>query len=148
MTGLDELFQPTLGFDEYLEKRMTEFFGTTPAPPARGITHKPLGIKLDVSETDKEYSVVGELPGVEKQDIQVHLEDHLLTIEAERKEEKEETTRSYHLKERSFGNISRSIRFPADVDIAEPSAQFENGVLRITIEKKEKNETRRKIEIQ
>ena len=90
---------------------------------------------IDVSETDTEMTVDAELPGVEENDIDVTLTDNLLTIRGEKKQEKEEKKKDYHLTERSYGSFSRSMTLPFDADPAKIKASFKDGVLTITLPK-------------
>ncbi len=90
---------------------------------------------IDVSETDKEVTVEAELPGVDEKDIDVTLTDNLLTIKGEKKQEKEEKKKDFHLTERSYGSFSRSMTLPFDADPGKIKAAFKDGVLTITLPK-------------
>jgi len=90
---------------------------------------------IDVSETDKALEVTAELPGVEEKDIDVTLSDGLLTIKAEKKAEKETKEKTYHLVERSYGAFRRTLSVPFDADPNKVEAQFEKGVLKVTLPK-------------
>ncbi len=71
---------------------------------------------VDVSETDGEYQIKAEIPDVKKEDVRVTVEDGVLTIQGERKQEKEEKGKKYHRIERSYGNFVRSFTLPDFVD--------------------------------
>lgn len=101
---------------------------------------------FDVSESDKEYSVVAELPGIEEKDLEVTLSDGILTIKGEKKQEKEEKGETYHRIERRYGSFQRSFRMPEHVEFEKIDAMFKDGVLRLTIPKSEEHEVK-KIEI-
>jgi len=90
---------------------------------------------IDVSETDKSLEVTAELPGVEEKDIDVTLSDGLLTIKAEKKSEKESKDKTYHLVERSYGAVRRTISVPFDADPSKVEARFDKGVLKVTLPK-------------
>jgi len=90
---------------------------------------------IDVSETEKELTVEAELPGVDEKDIDVTLTDNMLTIKGEKKQEKEEKKKDYHLTERSYGSFSRTMTLPFDADPAKIKAAFKDGVLKITLPK-------------
>jgi HSP20 family protein len=90
---------------------------------------------MDVSETDKAIEIVAELPGLEKKDVELNLADNLLTIRGEKKSEREEKNKDYHLVERSFGSFSRSIQLPQGVNAEDVSAEIANGVLKVTVKK-------------
>ncbi len=92
---------------------------------------------LDVSETDTDYIVKVEVPGIDPKDIDISLMNHLLTIKGEKKQEKEEKDENYHLIERSYGSFTRSIRLPSQVQTDKINATYKNGVLKITLPKTE-----------
>jgi HSP20 family protein len=90
---------------------------------------------LDFSETADTYTVRIEIPGLEPKDVQVTLQDNVLTVKGEKKEEiKKEDERFYRL-ERSHGMFSRSLRLPAPVDGAKVNAIFKSGLLTVTVPK-------------
>ncbi|MDH3662676.1 MAG: Hsp20/alpha crystallin family protein [Alphaproteobacteria bacterium] len=91
--------------------------------------------QIDVSETDADVTIEAELPGVDEKDIDVTLTDNLLTIKGEKKQEKEEKNKDYHLTERSYGSFSRSMTLPFDADPKKIRAKFDAGVLKITLPK-------------
>ena len=91
--------------------------------------------RIDVSETDSEIRIEAELPGVEEKDVEVVLSNGRLTIKGEKKQEKEEKKKDYHLVERSYGSFARSIGLPFEVDPGQIKASFAKGVLQITVPK-------------
>jgi HSP20 family protein len=93
---------------------------------------------VDVSETDGEYQIKAEIPDVKKEDVKVTLEDGVLTIQGERKFEKEEKGKKYHRVERSYGSFVRSFTLPDLVDEANVKAEFKDGVLNLKLPKSEK----------
>ncbi len=98
--------------------------------------------QVDVSETDKEISLTADLPGVDEKDIKVTLDRDILTIEAEKNEEKDEKDKQYHLSERRFGKFTRSFRLPeSGVKEDDIKASFKNGVLKLTLPKTEPAES-------
>jgi HSP20 family protein len=90
---------------------------------------------LDVQESDAEYLVKADLPDMTKENVKVGIEDGVLTIEGERKQEKEETTKKYHRLERAYGKFVRRLTVPSDVDEAKVAAEFKNGVLNVHLPK-------------
>ncbi|RME93221.1 MAG: Hsp20/alpha crystallin family protein [Verrucomicrobia bacterium] len=92
---------------------------------------------VDISENRKGYTIRVEVPGVEKEDLSVTVEDDTLVIAGEKKQEKEEDEGGYHCVERSYGAFRRLISLPADADQDKLEARFRNGVLTITIPKVE-----------
>lgn len=90
---------------------------------------------VDVAEKDKEYEVTAELPGMDEKNIEVKLSDGLLTIRGEKREEKEEKQKDYHLSERRYGSFERSFRLPEGVDEEKITASFAKGVLKVVLPK-------------
>ncbi|QOZ28495.1 Hsp20/alpha crystallin family protein [Bradyrhizobium sp. CCBAU 51753] len=91
--------------------------------------------RMDVSETDKTIEICAELPGLETKDVQLNLADNTLTIRGEKKSEREEQNKDYHLVERSFGAFSRSVALPEGVKAEDVSAEIARGVLKVTVKK-------------
>lgn len=99
--------------------------------PARAAGWSPA---IDVSETETEYVVHLEAPGVEKDDIKAELDDGVLTISGEKKSEIKEESKERYIVERSYGKFTRKLRFN-DIDSEKISATFKNGVLEVTLSK-------------
>jgi HSP20 family protein len=91
--------------------------------------------RLDISETETEFKVSAELPGMEEKDIQIRLEKDTLVLSGEKKSESEEKDKTYHRVERSYGSFERVIPFDTQLDEDKVSAVFKNGVLTITLPK-------------
>lgn len=94
-----------------------------------------LAPRVDISETETAMEVTAELPGVEDGDINVTLTNDVLSIKGEKKVEKEDKTKDYHLVERSYGLFQRAIPVPFDVDPGKVEAKFEKGILKVTLPK-------------
>jgi HSP20 family protein len=94
--------------------------------------------KMDVSETDKEFKISAELPGMDEKDIDVSVSNEVLTIKGEKKAEKEEKKPNYYRMERSYGTFQRSIPLPIEVEKDKVQASFKKGVLNIILPKSEK----------
>lgn len=101
---------------------------------------------FDISESDTEYSVVAELPGIDEKDLDVTLTDGILTIKGEKKQETEEKDETYHRIERRYGSFQRSFRMPDGVQGDKIDATYKDGVLKLMIPKSETSEVK-KIEI-
>jgi len=91
--------------------------------------------KVDVSETTDAVIVKAEIPGMEAQDIQVTLQENVLSITGDKKLEKEEKDARYHRVERTHGAFARTVRLPAGVEAGKVNAAFKNGVLTVTMPK-------------
>jgi len=128
-----ELFRPL--FEEFLSTGSdgSRFSNLMKAPPA------------DVAETDREIRVVIEMPGIRSEDLNVDLENNILTIRGEKREERRESNEksTWHLTERRYGQYSRSFVLPRDVEQDGIEARFNNGVLTVTIPKSERARRRR-----
>ena len=95
--------------------------------------------KVDITENDSDYSIEADLPGLEKKDIRIIVEDGVLTISGEKKHEKKERKKGrYGFYERSYGSFSRSFALPENVDEKSIHANYKNGLLELTIKKTEK----------
>ena len=94
--------------------------------------------KVDVTENEKEFRISAELPGMDDKDIDVSLQNDMLTIRGEKKEEKEDKGKDYYRMERSYGSFSRTIPLPVEVETDKVDAKFKKGVLTITLPKTEK----------
>jgi HSP20 family protein len=100
--------------------------------------------ETDVIETEREIRVVTEMPGLKRENIEVDVENNVLTVRGEKREERTEGEQGrFHLAERRYGTFSRSFVLPRDVDADSIQARFDDGVLTVTIPKSEKARRRR-----
>jgi HSP20 family protein len=129
-----DIWEPLSSLRRDMERVFEDFsrdFGWGP-PVTAGMAVAP---RVDVSETDTEIKLEAELPGVDEKDVEVVLSDGRLTIKGEKKQEKEEKKKDFHLVERSYGSFARSIALPFEADPDQVKAKFANGVLTITVPK-------------
>jgi HSP20 family protein len=103
---------------------------------------------MDVSETDNEVRIQAELPGVSESDVEVSLNEDVLTIRAEKKQERKEEREGVYLNERAFGTFQRSLRLPFHVQPDQVQARFQNGVLSVILPKTQPQEQSRRIQVQ
>ena len=113
--------------------RLFESFGRDVGWPTAGVS--AMAPSIDVSETESELKIDADLPGVDEKDVDVAITDNVLTIKGEKKAEKEEKKKDFHLVERSYGSFSRSLTLPFAVDPSKAKATFKNGVLSISLPK-------------
>ncbi len=91
--------------------------------------------KVDISEDEAAFHIDAELPGIEKENIGLNIEDDVLTIKAERKQESEEVKKNYHRVERAYGSFSRSFNLGEAINQENINADFNNGILHVTLPK-------------
>ncbi len=103
--------------------------------PLRRLSGGDLIPAVDIKEQDNSYLISAELPGMEDKDIAVEVQDDLLVLRGEKRAEREEKDKGYHLTERSYGSFTRSFRLPPDADAGKASASFGKGVLNISVPK-------------
>jgi HSP20 family protein len=93
---------------------------------------------VDIGESEREYLIHVELPEVKKEDVKVSVQEGVLTIHGERKQEKEEKGKQYHRVERSYGSFARSFTVPDGVDETKVTAEFKDGMLNLHLPKSER----------
>jgi len=104
---------------------------------------------VEIHEKDNEYKIKAELPGVKKENLEIDIDKNHVSISAKKQEEHVEDTKSCRKSEFKYGDFSRVIYFPQEINIEETNAKLENGILCITAPKmKKENEETRKLEIQ
>ena len=125
---------------EDMSDRLNRIFSR---PSAQTNENEPMMVadwvpSVDVNESDGEYQIRAEIPDVKKDDVKVTLEKSVLTIQGERKQEKEEKGRKYHRVERTYGSFIRSFALPDLVEEEKVKAEFKDGVLHLRLPKSEK----------
>src|SRR5271157_5955613 len=111
-------------------------------------TNRPWAPAVDIYETENELVLKADLPDVDLKDIDVRVENQTLTIAGERKFEQQESGKGYHRIERNYGTFVRSFSVPNSFDTETIAAEFKNGVLSVTLPKKEAAKPRQvKVEV-
>lgn len=124
-------------FDRFFDElSLPSFFGE----------ERILAPAFDISETEKEYVITGEIPGIDVKDLDVTLSDGRLTIKGEKKQEKEEKDENYHRVERHYGSFQRSFGIPENIETDKLEATYKDGILKLTLPKSEVREAK-KIEV-
>lgn len=127
-----ESLHPLVNFHERMNRLFDDLWRDFDMPALMPISS--LGFpRVEMSETDKEVKVEAELPGLDEKDIELLLQDGVLTIRGEKRDEKEDTGR--HVTERYYGQFERRIALPAEVQEEQASATFKKGVLMVTLPK-------------
>ena len=93
--------------------------------------------RVDITETDKEFVIKAEIPDVKKDDVKVTIDKGVLTIQGEKKMEKEEKGKKFHRVERQYGSFTRSFTLPGNINESKIKASFQDGTLNIQIQKTE-----------
>ena len=104
-----------------------------------------MNVSMDVAETDHAYEVKLDLPGLKPDEVDIHLENNMLTVRGERKSETEEKdeNKQFHRLERYSGSFARSVSLPTSINEEETAAEFKDGVLKIVIPKSEESKPRK-----
>jgi HSP20 family protein len=126
-----DIFGELTRMQQEMNRFFDEFFGDRRSELAEG-EWLPA---VDVSETETEIVVRAELPGLIQEDIELSLQDNVLTLKGEKKPEKKEQKESYHRTERSYGSFTRAVTLPANVEQSKVQAAFKDGILKITLPK-------------
>ena len=137
-------WDPFRGMDTF-ERRMRNIFGDVLDRPTREAllrVTQERGTMLwaptvDIIEHEGEIEVKAELPEMDEKDIEIKIEDNVLTLSGEKKLEHEDKKENYHLIESSYGKFTRAFTLPGHVDQEKIKAKYEKGVLKITMPKKE-----------
>lgn len=133
MTRTRSLFPFGPFWDDLFQNR----FGTA------GNEEAQLRPALNVAESEDAITVTIELPGIDREDVTVSIEDGVLTVSGEKKASAERKEDSYHVVERRFGSFSRTLTLPNTISAEDSDARFENGLLTISLPKHERVKPRR-----
>src|SRR5689334_4086494 len=111
-------------------------------------TGRPWSPAVDIYETENDLVLKADVPGIDLKDIEVRVENQTLTVKGERQFEQEEQAKGYHRIERSYGGFVRSFSVPPTVDTEKVAAEYKNGVLTVSLPKKEAAKPRQvKVEV-
>src|ERR1700682_656872 len=120
-----------------LQDRVNRLFRETQGNSQdESLTSSSFAPAVDVYEDEHNVTLKIEVPGIDEKDIDVRIQDNTLTVHGERKIEKEEKEENYRRVERQYGTFTRSFTLPSSVDPAQVNAQYDNGVLKISLAKK------------
>lgn len=132
-----DVFSDLTGMQQEMNRLFDEFFGESRADEGSWLP------AVDVSETDNEMIIRAELPGMAQEDIELNLQENVLTLKGEKKKEEQEEQENFHRVERSYGGFSRTLTLPANVKAEQIQASFKDGVLLITLPKAEEAKTKK-----
>jgi HSP20 family protein len=108
----------------------------SPEGPEEALTTTSFAPPVDIYEDEHTLALKIDVPGIEENDMDVHIENNTLTVHGERKIEKEEKEENFRRVERQYGSFTRSFTLPGSVDTGQVSARYDKGVLRIDLAKK------------
>jgi len=123
--------------------RLFNEFAKTMGFPSLEIGESPVALtgyewpRVDISETDDNIQITADLPGVDKDDVEISIRDNTITIRGEKKQEEEEKGEGFYKIERSYGTFQRSFYLPSEIEEDKVEASFKDGVLKITLPKTE-----------
>lgn len=126
---------------EDISNRLNTIFGNPPVKAESGPERLAMADWtpfVDISETETAYLIKGEIPGVKKEDVSISIENGMITMRGERRQEKEEKGEKFHRIERSYGNFMRSFHIPDDADESAVKAEFKDGLISVTLPKSDK----------
>jgi HSP20 family protein len=157
-------YPPLMSLRQQVDRLFDDFLDEDWMMPSTGLSRiwdlpliKPRGIDMrrlmesprtDMSESEKEYELSVELPGMSEKDVEVTVKDNMITLKGEKKSERETKEKDYHIAERSYGSVRRTFSMPPDVDTNKVKASFSKGVLTVHLPKtKEAASKPQKIEV-
>jgi HSP20 family molecular chaperone IbpA len=136
---------------EDMENRMRKMFENVLTPYDSDFLAQPIGFlpATDIVETEDQLVLTAELPGLEKKDVEITVDEGVLTLRGEKFEEKkEDEDKKFHLFERTYGSFQRSFTLPRGVDAGKITAEFDKGVLKVFLPKTAEAKVKgRKVEI-
>ncbi len=133
-------FQDLLTIQDRINTLFEDTLGLKDDQALASTTWRPL---VDIFEDDQAIVIKAELPEIDEKDIQIDLDNNLLTIKGERKLESEEKKENYHRVERFYGSFQRTFELPATVDREGIAASYDKGVLKVTLPKKEESKPKK-----
>jgi HSP20 family protein len=139
-------WEPFRGIDDIFDRLGPAAFGRWPKLPGSSSQFE-WAPAADISESEKEYLVKAELPGVKREDVKLTIDDGVITIAGERRQEKEEKDEKQHRVERFYGTFTRSFTLPENVEEKAIRAESKDGVLYVHLPKKAKAEKPRTVQI-
>ncbi len=135
MTGLMRSGHSCRTLRGEMDRLFDSFYGIAPAKEESG--GSVWAPAVDVCEDENSFFIAAELPGIDRESIDLEVENNVLSIKGERKLEKKEEGESYHFVERSYGSFYRRFSLPKNVDTEGIGAEYKDGVLKISIPKKD-----------
>jgi HSP20 family protein len=133
----EDIFRPFRELQREIDRLFDDFFRTEVRP-----VKEFFAPDMDVYETDNEVVIEVEIPGIDRKDVKITVEENILKISGEKKVEREQKGKNYYYVERSAGKFERAIKLPDYVDAEKIKAEYKNGVLTIRVPKKEERKSK------
>jgi HSP20 family protein len=130
-------FRDMVSIQDEMNRLFDDFFGRVPSRFDTELSRSEWIPSVDISETKDEIVVRAEVPGMKKDDIKITLQDNVLMLTGERKQEKEEKETNYYRMERAYGSFVRSFNLPTVVQADKIKASYKDGILNIALPKAE-----------
>lgn len=124
-----------LSIQDEMNRLFDRFFIRSPWEEQEGLDAINWSPSMDISETDNEFVVSAELPGLKREDIHITYTNGILKIEGERKKDKEEKDTNFHRVERVYGKFCRTFQLPSQIKNDKINADFKDGILKINLPK-------------
>ena len=128
-------FKDVVSIQDEMNRLFDDFFGRPVL--MTGWTEGVWNPTVDVSEDKDNVIIKAEMPGLSKEDVKISIQDNVLTLKGEKKQEKEEKDKNYHRIERNYGSFCRSFQLPTSVKSDKVKASYKDGVLSVTLPKTE-----------
>jgi len=136
-----DMYDPWGDFKK-LQNEINSLFDFDRFPATTGLFDRSFSPALDVIENSQDFTVKCELPGLDQKDIDVSIASNVLTIKGQKKDEREEKKGKYYKKESWSGSFQRTLPLPASIENDKIQAEFKEGILTITLPKKEEARTK------
>lgn len=125
-----------------LQRSINDLFNLDHYPSTTGLFDRSMSPAVDVVEGESEFNVTCELPGIDKKEIDISFAANVLTIKGQKREEKEDKKGKYFKKEIVSGSFQRTLSFPDSVDGDKIKANLKDGILKLTLPKREESKTK------
>ena len=136
MSNLTKYRKPMTMLKE-LENTLFDLFSDRDLTTNKSLNMGNWSPTVNISESDKEYKLTAEIPGMSEEDLEIYVDDHKVTLAGTKKQEKEDEEEDYYHYERSFGRFRRSFSLPCTIDSEHVAATYKEGVLKINLPKTE-----------
>jgi len=128
-------FRELIGLQEEMNRLFTDYSRRSPEDMESGLY--PWFPLVDISENENEIFVSAEIPGMNKEDIKINLQENVLTLKGEKRQEGDDQKKNFHRIERTYGSFERSFSLPTSIQVDKVKATYKDGLLTILLPKAE-----------